>query len=260
MRSPLFALPLLAACASAPRPVPTTVAPAAPVLSIDAASVVSQSLRGHALRVSATVTDPSPVSIRLLEGEGSPEERTLASETAIPADGKVSTTLPVAFGNDAGSLRPYQERTTVPLLVELRQGERRETRAVVVRAPRWPVAKVVNVQASSPEPGLLEMTLRLVLANPDPWDVRVGTLRAAATIGGKPLDPVEFTIAAKVPASSEGEYELPVALTAAQAGGAKALTALLKKGELAWTVVGTLDADGIALPVELSGAVKVSAR
>ncbi|MFM2152028.1 MAG: hypothetical protein RL199_463 [Pseudomonadota bacterium] len=268
MASPRRVLPFcvaLAACATAARPTPVAPVapvvpppPAAPALSIAAAAVQSQGLRGPVLRLEAQAA--GRVVWRILEGEGTAAERVVASAEATAADGRVSTTLPVVFGQDAAALRPYQERTTVPLLVELRDGDRRETRVVVVRSPRWPTAKVMNVQASSPEPGLLEMTLRLVLANPNPWDVRVGTLRGTAVIGGRTLDPVELTVASKVPASAEVEYELPVALTAAQAGGPKALAGLLRKGELAWSVSGAFDADGLAVPVDLAGTLKVTAR
>jgi hypothetical protein len=263
MRSELLALPFLVACASAPKPLPASTvaaAPAGPSLAIDAVTVASMALRGPVLRLEATASETSPVSIRVIEGEGASGERTLATAEASPVDGRVTASLPVSFGQDVEGLRPYQERSTVPLLVEVRQGERRGTRAVVVRSPRWPSARVVNVQSSSPEPGRLEMTLRLVIANPVPWDVRIGTLRASATIAGKELDPLEFTIAAKMPASAEVEYELPVALTAARAGGPKGLTALLRKGELSWTVTGALEAEGLAVPVDLAGVVKVSAQ
>ncbi len=257
------ALPLcaaIAACASAPRPVApvaVSVAPA-PSLAVVSATVQTQGLRGPVLRLEGTAS--GAVTWRVLEGKGTASERVLATAAETSSGGRVVTSVPVVFGEDAEALRPYQDRATVPLVVELREGDRVETRAVGVRSPRWPTAKVMNVQASSPEPGRLEMTLRLVLANPDPWDVRVGTLRGSATIGGRALDPVELTVAGRIPASAEVEYELPVALTAAQAGGPKALAALLRKGELAWSVTGSFDADGLAVPVELSGAVKVTAK
>ena len=241
-----------------PPPPPAPVKPAEPALTLTGLSTASQSLEAVTLNLAGTVGAEATgrtLSLKVTSGE-----TVLASGTAaLEKTGTFEVPVTVPFGRTPAELQPWQGSETQQLVVEasLANGDQAvtETRALTVRSPLLPSASIINVQGSK-DKDLLDVTARLKVKNPNPFDLKAGNLHYVFTIWGKTVLEDDVPVAGRLPGSSENEFELPAQANVKTHG--KEITKLLKGPEAPWTFKGTFKADGLELPVDLAGTLKLS--
>jgi LEA14-like dessication related protein len=265
-RSAAF-LALVTACATTPPPAPTPVAPppapkvAEPALALTGLTGEGETLLGLALKLEGALA--AGETARELTWKATIGEHQIGSGTVpLAGPGRFEVSLPVTFGATAADLAPFQDGETQQVLVEaaIAKGEATvtETRSVRVRSPKLPSVRIVNVQASRPDPQVLELTFLMSIVNPNPWEIRVGKVTYTATLADKTLIRSDLPLGAKVPASSENTFEIPAEANAQNCG--KDIVPMLKKGTLPWGFTGALTVGGLELPIDLQGETKVSAQ
>lgn len=264
-----FVLPLFllaAACASGPRPVPQpherpeTQAPP-PSFALTSVTPRSASLMKLVLSAEGEVH----VDARDLRWTVRHGERVIGEgrETITPDEnGAFSLTLPLTLGKTFEQLQPYQGSEAMELVVTAALGEGgaalTDSRSVRVRAPQVPQVDVVSVQGTRGGPAELTLTYVVTVRNPNPFEVRAGRLDYTALLDGRPILATDLVLATRVPASGEATWDLPAEANV-ETWGAD-LGAALRRTELPWGFRGTLSVDGVSVPFDLSGDLKISGR
>ena len=86
--------------------------------------------------------------------------------------------------------------------------------------------------------------------------MRAGALTYSGTLADKTIANTELPLASKVPASSNMEYEIPAQATPDNCG--KEFASIVKQTSLPWGFKGTVSIQGVPIPVDLSGSLKLS--
>lgn len=261
-----LALPLLlaVACASGPQPVPQErPATEAPPPSFALTSVKPES--ASLLKLVLSAEGEVHVDARDLRWTVRHGDRVIGEgrETITPDDeGAFSITLPLTLGKTHEQLQPYQGSEAMELIVTAALGEGdaalTDSRSVRVRAPQVPKVDVVSVQGTRGGPAELTLTYVVTVRNPNPFEVRAGRLDYAALLDGRPILATDLVLATRIPASGEATWDLPAEANV-ETWGADLGTAL-RRTELPWGFRGTLSVDGVSVPFDLSGDLKISGR
>lgn len=261
-------LAVVAACATPPPPAPLKVEPPPAPTAVEADPlefssfvVKQQTLLGLTLQLDGKLGrtgGPRALAWKAAVGESALGSGTW--ELAPGPDGAFTQELKLELGADAAALAPYQSMDRFQLLLETTLGEGEgavtRTRAVTVWSPKLPRAEVKSVQASRSGPSELALTYLFNIANPNPFEVRVGLLSYRASIDGRFVGRGELPLSAKVPASGENLFEIPAEANVETFG--KDIGLMLKKPEVPWAFVGSLKVGGVEVPVDLKGTVKSS--
>jgi LEA14-like dessication related protein len=262
------ALVALAACQSAPAPVPPSPPaapapppkPAEPPLALAPLAVESQALSAVTLKLSGKLGEG--VTGRELAWKARIGDREAGSGTApLAGPGDFAVPVTATFGATVEELQAYQASDTAQVTIEATVANGAasvtETRGLEVRAPRLLQTKVVNVQASKPDKDVIDLVFRFEVHNPNAWEEPLGKLEYAIAIDGKPLEK-DFVPGGgeKIPPGGKLELNLTAQATADKVG--KEMPKLFKQTEYGWTISGTLKSRAFTLPVELKGTMKVS--
>lgn len=257
----------LAACAGEkPRPAePMVAAPppkaVEPALAIVALTTETQTIEGLVLKLDGHL-GPAATGRELSWSAKAGDREVGQGKLEVAGPGDFSAPLELTFGNTMADLAPYQDSEVQQLVVEVSvaTGDTAvtESRSLRVRSPRLPEAKIVHVQSSRPDRAVLEMTFLLSIKNPNPWEIRVGTVTYTVMLADKTLITSDLPLASKVPGSSESTFEVPAAANAQNCG--KDIGPMLKKPELPWAFTGGLKVGAVELPIDLKGTVKVTAE
>lgn len=258
----LLALAFALSCRSAPTPAPAPVAvsPAEAPLLLESLTVTGQSLEGVSLLLAGRVG--AEMKARELTWKASIDGREAGGGTAaLTGAGPFSVPVTASYGASAADLAAFEGSPTAHVTVEASIVEGGETltlsRGLEIVSPRPLEARIVTVQANKPHKDVIEMTFLLEIRNPNAFEVPVGTVHYGVTLGGRPVMESDLPPAsAKVPGSSESQFELPVAASAQNVG--KEIGRLWKQSELDWGFQGTLQSGALAWPFKLSGSLKVS--
>jgi len=186
-------------------------------------------------------------------------ERTLSEGTApleLDADKQATLTIPFTFGADYDALLAYQGNEITEVSLDVTIGGETRTRAFRVRSPLLPRVSILSVHASLEDKKTLAVTYRVEIKNPNPFEVRAGTLTYEALLADKSIAKTDLVIAGKIPGSSNAEYEVPAAATPENCG--KDFTSIVNKSSAAWGFRGSLSVQGFSIPVDVSGTLKLS--
>lgn len=250
---------VVTACQSTPAPVPES-APAAPraePIELTGVEVTEQSLLNATLSVKGKV-GPDAVDRTLtwrattgdtVLGEG---ETTLS----VDADGSFSLPMVVTFGDSLASLMPYQAKRSLDIVVQATLGQYQASRSRSVRSPLLPVVGIATVRASRNEARALALTYTVTVHNPNPFEVRVRSLRYEAGLGGKTVAQGELPLGSKLPPAAESMFDLPAELNAENSGGE--FNRMVRQPELEWRFAGTLDARDLDIPFDLKGMLPIA--
>lgn len=259
----LLLLVLAAACRTAPQQAPVeTAPPPAPPLSIGALVPQTGSLKDASVRLEGLV-GPALEGTRSLSWRASWNERTLGEGTAAihpDGEGRFDASLPLRFGASLEDLQAFQgsEVLEVVLTVSAGDGERRveSQRAVAVRSPRLPEVKMLTVQASRRGSNALGLVYIVAVKNPNPFEVRLGILEYTASLGESAFAKEDLPLAMKIPASGENSFEIPASATVDNVG--REFSAMLRRGQFPWSFAGTVTVNGLRIPFELGGEIRLS--
>lgn len=254
-----LSLVVVSACQTTPAPVPEA-APAAPraePLELTGIEVTEQSLLKASLAVNGKV-GPDALE-RTLSWKATSGETVLGEGEATltpDADGAFSVPVEVTFGDSLEALAPYQSRRSLDIVVQATLGQYQASRSRAVRSPLLPVVGIATVRASRNEAKSLSLTYSVTVHNPNPFEVRVRTLRYEAGLGGKTVAQGELPLGSKLPPAAESMFDLPGELNTENAGAD--FNRMVRQPELEWRFSGTLDAREVAIPFELKGMLPIA--
>jgi hypothetical protein len=256
-----------AGCQSAPAPRPPVVeaaepeAPADEPLVLGEATTKSQTLRGVTLVLQGDFGPDDTASALTWTAKVFEQEVGAGSAAIAPdPDGRFTVELPLKWGSTREELANFQQQA-LEVVVEVKTDGAAplvRTRTVRIRGPLLPTATVVSVQASREGPLALGVTYLLSIRNPNPYEIKVGTLRYEARLSGRPIVKGELPLSAKVPASADNMFEIPAMATTESYG--KDIAALLRQTLVPWGFGGTLSAGGIEIPIDVQGEMRLSAN
>lgn len=254
-----LSLVVASACRSTPEPVPeaATAAPRAAPLELTGIEVTEQSLLNATLSVKGKVgpdTQERTLSWRATSGDTLLGEGEAA--LALDADGSFAVPMEITFGDSLESLQPYQAKRSLEIVVQTSLGEHQASRSRSVRSPLLPVVGIATVRASRTEAKALSLTYSVTIHNPNPFEVRVRTLRYEAGLGGKTVAQGELPLGSKLPPAAESMFDLPAELNTENAGAD--FNRMVRQTELEWRFTGALDARELAVPFELTGTLPIA--
>lgn len=255
-----------AACQSAPAPKPEPVEaveaePPADPLAMNEASATKQTLRGTTL-VMAGDFGPGHTATSVTWKATALEHEVGSGTAPMTADeeGRFTLELPITWGTTLEELLEFQQEA-IGVTVELKTDGApplERTRTVRIRGPLLPSATVLSVQASREGPAALGLTYLLSIRNPNPYEIRLGTLDYEARLAGRPIGKGSVPLSSKVPASADNMFEIPAMATTESYG--KDIGALFRQSLVPWGFGGTLAAGGIEIPIDVVGEMKLSAN
>lgn len=260
----LFVSFLFTACKTAPeaRPqgpahTPITTEP----FTLTGIAVSAQSLVDVTLAVSGKVAEG--VTERRLSWTAKAGTSTLGEGEAlldVDADGRFSLPVVVSFGRSLSALAPYQRDESLEVVVTARLGEGSKapeaSRSRAVRSPLLPAVSIATVRASRTAARAVELTYLVMVHNPNPYEVRVGTLSYTAKLGGKTVATGALPLGRALPASAQSEFELPAELNVENATGD--FDKMMREKSLEWQFTGSVDARAFEVPFDLSGVLPIS--
>ena len=261
LASTVFAVVALAGCATTPiasGPV-TPKAPPPPPFALTNITADQKSLVAIMLHITGQLgPGVTGNKVALTAKYGETELATDSASFTADSAGSFTVDLPVKLGASAADLAKYQGFETMQILVDgkLEGTPHSGTHAVVVRSPHLPTTKVLSVQASRTEVNTLEVTYWIRISNPNPFEVKVTSMPYTAKVADKVLSKSALPAELKVPPSAENEFQIPTAATPANCG--KDFNTMVKKTELPWSFVGTVEIGGVEMAYDLTGQLKLS--
>ena len=253
----------LGACRTAPPAKPAAALPPpkplGPAFALTGLTSTTQTLSSLTLDLTGQLRPD--VTAREVDWKATIGDREVGHGTApLSGPGAFDLTLPASFGKTLQDIQPYQTSDTVTVVVKasVAAGGQKlsDERAVDIRSPLLPKVRIINVESSRPETGVLAFTFLLGIENPNPWDVRVGKLTYTSKLGDLTLPSTNLPLESRVPGSNEMRYEISVGVNADNAG--KELKTILHATDLPWTFSGTLTVGGLDVPIDLTGSTAVS--
>ena len=261
------ALLALGCAGAAPKPSGT------PTLLSQELQVASQDLTQVALRLGGQLQSPGAATLTRatweLVADGEVVQR---GESALGTALAAGAATPFAFEVK----RPYVQGAEAlqalaqkqgPLLLalrgELHVREGGTTQAVPfaasrsVRTPRLPVVRVQRLDAARYGPEEVTLTVGLGVDNPNPFPVRLSSLRWALSVNGKALADGNALQRDTVAPASTGVYDVEASLTKESYG--PEVRALTQRGSFPYALEGKLEGEGFSAPYALKGDVKLAA-
>lgn len=245
---------------------------APPALSSQEVSVAMQSLTDFKLRLVTKVESAVPVHLERADYE-------VVVDGKVQKSGSQPLNIDIAPGTQAEVVleqgapylaRPVAEGEPVPegtqFLAALRgnfifrSGEKTVSvpfaRSREVREPRTPRVKLSEIKAARYADNESEVTLRLGVQNPNPYEISIASLTYTVTIGGKPVSDTTVGQGERVSAGGTGVFDAQIMVNETTHG--KDVVKLIKSLNLPYTVNGKLVAGKSDSDFEFKGDLKLN--